>query len=580
MPDSTPRDGRTTLLELLRSTNPWLGQSEADAPWWPPDVFAMTSVVLRRTGSYVRAIELPHKSRQQLLSNSWPEEAVNLAQRWLHSLNQFVEQNEQALWFEPSAGRRIAGVHLVAPEEVRGWWKLLIDQATTPIADIALQDASLTRSIIALSCVADEACRGVGTRHKSSDSFAGFADWVLSRNGLRTLCIDVPHDRVAVLPKQHTPQRGLTLRSLSHNLSLHPATEVVPLWRTPVSTSHKSFELMNILLLPWPTQVSAADFRLLSPSDSGIPRVPALSRFFDYEPVNNRTPRQFSAQLMKALAGARKHATQIHAIVLPELALSIAEFEEAEKLAIREGLLLMAGVRVRDGEFDRPRGYNACWFQTGGLLVQGQKKPKANTIEAIRSAMRVTQGKHHRWCLDRGQILQYGLGGRLPASKDCWELSDIAERVVEFFTIDSWLTWAVLICEDLARQDPVAEVIRAVGPNMLVALLMDGPQTRDRWSARYASVLAEDPGCSVLTLTSLGMSRRTRGNHQGTDRSNVVALWRDAYYGAREIELEEDHDSCVLSLVCKTIVEYTADGRDDRGSAHYPVFAGAHSFRS
>jgi hypothetical protein len=45
---------------------------------------------------------------------------------------------------------------------------------------------------------------------------------------------------------------------------------------------------------------------------------------------------------------------------------------------------------------------------------------------------------------------------------------------------------------------------------LLIALLMDGPQLKSRWSGRYAGVLAEDPGSSVLTLTSLGMALRSR----------------------------------------------------------------------
>jgi hypothetical protein len=68
--------------------------------------------------------------------------------------------------------------------------------------------------------------------------------------------------------------------------------------------------------------------------------------------------------------------------------------------------------------------------------------------------------------------------------------------------------WSVLICADLARQDPAADLIRAVGPNLLIALLMDGPQLSHRWPARYAAVPAEDPGTSVQTLTSLGMAER------------------------------------------------------------------------
>lgn len=84
----------------------------------------------------------------------------------------------------------------------------------------------------------------------------------------------------------------------------------------------------------------------------------------------------------------------------------------------------------------------------------------------------------------------------------------------------------------MARQDPAADLIRAVGPNLLIALLMDGPQLKDRWAARYASVLAEDPGSSVLTLTRLGMARRSRPFLRTTGRraepSQVIALWRDA----------------------------------------------------
>jgi hypothetical protein len=261
--------------------------------------------------------------------------------------------------------------------------------------------------------------------------------------------------------------------------------------------------------------------------------------------------------------------------VFPELSLSVSEYELAERFAISHRALLMAGLHVEDGELSHVLGVNALACQTAGLWTQ---TPESDPTNALPS--RVLQGKHHRWCLDRDQILQYGLGGRLPASKECWEMTDIRDRNVEFFTFDSWLTWAVLICEDLARQEPVAEVIRAVGPNMVVALLMDGPQLKERWPSRYASVLAEDPGCSVLTLTSLGMSRRTRAAHRGSDRSGVIALWRDFIYGTREIELEEGHDACVLSLVNRSKVEFTADGRGDDGQAHFPVFAGSYSFNS
>ena len=103
--------------------------------------------------------------------------------------------------------------------------------------------------------------------------------------------------------------------------------------------------------------------------------------------------------------------------------------------------------------------------------------------------------------------------------------------------MSEWLNFCVLICEDLARQDPVSELIRAVGPNLVVALLMDGPQLEHRWAAKYATVLAEDPGSSVLTVTSLGMARLSRPPKKPVSRA--VALWKDPVSGAVEVALPE-----------------------------------------
>jgi hypothetical protein len=50
---------------------------------------------------------------------------------------------------------------------------------------------------------------------------------------------------------------------------------------------------------------------------------------------------------------------------------------------------------------------------------------------------------------------------------------------------------------------PGADVMNAIGPNLVIALLMDGPQREHRWPGRYATVLADDPGSAVLTVTCL-----------------------------------------------------------------------------
>lgn len=238
--------------------------------------------------------------------------------------------------------------------------------------------------------------------------------------------------------------------------------------------------------------------------------------------------------------------------------------------------MLIAGVRIPGtrGEL----GINACAVQAaGGALAR-----YSDRLSCL-PPLKFVQSKHHRWCLDPAQTRAYQLAGQIASLQDVWEGTQIWSRELHFVTLGYWMTWSVLICEDLARQDPAADLIRAIGPNLLIALLMDGPQLRGRWPSRYASVLAEDPGTSVLTLTSLGMAERSRpvlqetGNRAKPIRS--IALWRDVESGEHEIILDTGENACVLSLVCRTRNEFSADDAIHGQPAHFPVFAGFSSFR-
>ncbi|HSS76589.1 MAG TPA: hypothetical protein VLV54_07550 [Thermoanaerobaculia bacterium] len=376
-----------------------------------------------------------------------------------------------------------------------------------------------------------------------------------------------------MLPKQHTSQRGITIRSLSHNLALCPASEMEVLWISPFAVSPKRrLDVFNLLLLPWPLQLSSKDFEICLPAPLPIPEPFRVFRFAR-QGAGTDTKR-LEEFLSNAIQRAQEQVKRVDAVVFPELALTAQEYLIAERIAIQNDIMLIAGVNGQEGDqlgFSTPT--NACFIQPFGLtLIPKEKKDWVATL-------RSHQSKHHRWFLDRSQVIQYGLGGVLPASKTCWELTDVEQRRLNFVNLGSWLTLSVLICEDLARQDPVSEILRAVGPNLIIALLMDGPQLRSRWPSRYASVLADDPGSSVLTITSLGMAGRSRpASSSEPDRSRTIALWRDVRYGEREIELPKDHNACVLSLVCETIEEYSADGRGDGGASHFPVFAGLHTF--
>jgi hypothetical protein len=90
-------------------------------------------------------------------------------------------------------------------------------------------------------------------------------------------------------------------------------------------------------------------------------------------------------------------------------------------------------------------------------------------------------------------------------------------------------------------------------------------------------VLAEDPGCSVLTVTSLGMLLLTRehaARRGWTDHSRSIALWRDVENGEQVVALPEGANGAVLHVIRRAKTEYTADGRGDGGFAFFPVLSG------
>jgi hypothetical protein len=136
---------------------------------------------------------------------------------------------------------------------------------------------------------------------------------------------------------------------------------------------------------------------------------------------------------------------------------------------------------------------------------------------------------------------------------------EVPGRSVQFVELCDRVTLASLVCEDLAQTDEVASVIRSVGPMIVVIPLLDGPQLSSRWAARHASILADDPGSAVLTLTSFGMAHRSRPPGQNT--SPVVALWKGPGQQAREIPLQPGAQGILLSAATSRVTRRSFDGR-------------------
>jgi hypothetical protein len=103
--------------------------------------------------------------------------------------------------------------------------------------------------------------------------------------------------------------------------------------------------------------------------------------------------------------------------------------------------------------------------------------------------------------------------------------------------------------------------VLSIGPNLVVALLMDSAQIKERWPARYATVLAEDPGSSVLTVTSRALIDRVNAEGEWGS-SNAIALWRDDSGHLRSIQAPPTADAVLLTLAGDRRKEKTLDGRE------------------
>lgn len=528
-------------------------QADKDCPIWPPDMFAICGGLLKRSGAYLRIFEKDGRD------GHW-QAAHRAGVKWRKAIDRHRTLD-------------VPSLQSSLPADVKKQWTS-VRRFDSVDVESAGGKRALCNALLFLALAADEASAGIGVS-TGTDPFLMLSQDFLDLNDSQSFTWDIPKQNMAVLGKQHTPQRGATFRSLTHHLCLTPPGEIAARWVGPFSRGPTgvSSDAVNLLLLPWPEMVDSGDLCL-----ADQPRgTTAASPYFDYAPTSVLTKAAFGRRLRDAVLKAKAHARQIDAIVLPELSLTIDQYLVAETIAVEAGAMLIAGVRMPPSRSQR--AHNFCVLQPTGLMSRG-KVPRKGSLESFR----LVQTKHHRWCLDRAQMLQYQLSGSLAPADSVWENIELPPRALHFVTLGEWMTWSVIICEDLARQDPAADVIRSVGPNMLIALLMDGPQLQGRWPSRYASVLAEDPGTSVLTLTSLGMAERARPTLQATgrraDRSRAVALWRDIESGEHVIALDPNDNACVLTLTCASKRELAADGRSDGGHAHYPVFAGYHSFRA
>jgi hypothetical protein len=103
-----------------------------------------------------------------------------------------------------------------------------------------------------------------------------------------------------------------------------------------------------------------------------------------------------------------------------------------------------------------------------------------------------------------------------------------------------------------------------------------------RWSGRYATSLADDPGCSVLTLTNAGMaslSKRLDISLKDVRKNRgKIALWKDVRGRTFEIDVKSG-DAALLHIEVIEKNDWTADGRESHGVSGYPLLKSVKIFK-
>ena len=488
---------------------------------WPPDVFGLLDRLLDVSEAYRFVVSPPDGEALALPS---PDETRKTAREWLSWLDDATEP----------------------PSCLGDWWEVIIESAGTTLVSLGQgSDRQACEAILALHATADEACAGLGVTIAASAGpglvFRARARELLAKTGTLGR---FPPEVLRILPRCRASVGGISVRSLSRHVCVTgPGVDVE--WHRILGRPHSGGDIggatANVVLLPWPLRVRARDFRPVPYGPGHMDR--GRYGFFEYDPDD-----RLDVGLVEGvLVAAEDEAGPVDLVVLPEAALTTADIEPLQALLAEHGVwCLIAGARKPARE-----GLGANWVHMG--VRQG------TTWRSL------TQHKHHRWSLDAAQVRQYHLGAALSPTMRWWEAISVPRRSLQLVDVGSGVTMAALVCEDLAQPEPVAEVVRCIAPALVITLLLDGPQLASRWTARYASVLADDPGCAVCTLSSYGMVRRCQP--PGHAPSSVVALWKDPARGITEIPLEDGAQGILLSCHVSFNSGDTADARRHGGNA-------------
>ncbi|WP_316857858.1 hypothetical protein [uncultured Cohaesibacter sp.] len=555
----------SSLLELYKVIFP---DDSADDPFQeipilPADVFAFAATALDKSGAYHHVapdIEslISSNYRNLIVTDTMRAEAAHLGKTWR-------EKDFPAKQLLPKPPQKIDEVW----QELRAYKDTEIFVTLHPN-----QPSPLWWSIcLKLLMISDEASLDIGFNQENPFSRIVlnaylFEDAIRSKTFRRIQhapksLSTASEDILCVQPKSRTPAVGCTLRSLSHHLALLPPRgSVKARWIEPPSanTFRTDETELGLLLVPYPYEIENESFSAI-----GVDRSEHWG-WFDanqtWLPKGTQQISEFIEFIMSLIADSRDKGLPVNGVILPELSLNYEIFLKLGDRLAKDAKIDFLISGISSNKDDRRGNFVAIAPFFLFRLEQDYLLKSWEPLALIRE-------KHHRWKLQKSQIQEYNLS--LDEDKSWWENLTILSRSLDFLVYKGDTTLTTLICEDLARMDPCQAVIRAIGPNLLIALLMDGPQLIQRWPSRYATVLTEDPGSSVLTFTSMGLISRQNGIGKHPQASSI-ALWSDERNASKPIELPRNADGITLILHKQAKNERTLDGREDNNNSHAWIY--------
>lgn len=561
-----PIEGSRSRRERSTKLAPW-----ELPPMLPADLFAVCAILLNLSGAahhvVADATSLPAWRRRIVVSKHMRRAAKKVGLKW-RAISAFSSEWDH-IWPIRVVWRKLiehwkSEVFTELPPSDRPpeWWKYAL------FGLMAADEAAKSFGVFSENEEDFELLDVLFDSYLGVDTSSELTGTTATIDGHYTISTASP-DVACVLPKSRTAGVGCTLRSLSHNLALLPPRGLArSKWRC---ANPKAFPLerdmapLNILAVPYPYKVSARNFS--SPHAADVES--ETGAWFELDAgwenhehdgvisgAESRNPDQFARFIEKAAASARRSVRSVNGVVLPEASIPYSHFKAILDLAARsrpeeplgEIEFLVAGTSTNE---DGDRGNFASVVMFSRFL------------ESRRRVMVATQGKHHRWRLDRRQINAYGIASAFSGATYWWEQIPLTSRTLNLFSFRRLSTFVALICEDLARIEPVHDMVRSIGPNIVFALLMDGPQVSSRWPGRYAMGLSDDPGSSVLTLSSYGLIERWNNRCIAGHRNTSIGLWRDETGDTREIGYTIGSAGTLLTLMPERKCEWTLDGRAD-----------------